>query len=136
MARAVDHKRASVVTPGNHDGVHLGHRALLAAARARADREDARAVALTFDPHPAVVLAPHRAPPLLTTIARRTELFAALDVGVHVARFDHAFAEQSPEEFVDHVIVGELAARGVVVGPDFHFGRGRAGHPELLRELG
>jgi riboflavin kinase/FMN adenylyltransferase len=134
MARAVDQTRASVVTPGNYDGVHLGHRALLAAAHARAG--GGRVVALTFDPHPAVVLAPDRAPPMLTTIARRTELFRALGADVHVVRFDRTFAALTPEEFVDRVLVGELGARGVIVGPDFHFGRGRAGDADLLRALG
>lgn len=72
----------------------------------------------------------------MTTIARRTELFAALGADVHVARFDREFAAQTADEFVANVLVRDLAARRIVVGPDFHFGRGRAGDPELLRLLG
>jgi riboflavin kinase / FMN adenylyltransferase len=130
-------KQASVVTPGNHDGVHLGHRALLSAARAAADRAHLRAVALTFDPHPARVLAPDRAPPLLTTIARRRELLTAFGADdVRVVAFDRAFAGQSPEQFVESVLVRDLGARGVVVGPDFHFGKGREGDRTRLEALG
>jgi riboflavin kinase/FMN adenylyltransferase len=127
----------SVVTPGNHDGVHLGHRALLAAARAMADREGLEVVAMTFDPHPATVLAPERAPALLTTIERRRELLAGAGADrVDVVRFDRTFASLSAEEFVEARLAGALRARGVVVGPDFRFGRGRAGDTETLRVLG
>jgi riboflavin kinase / FMN adenylyltransferase len=130
-------KRRAVVTPGNHDGVHLGHRALLSAARTVADRDGLSALALTFDPHPAVVLAPERAPTLLTTLARRRELLLALGAdAVHVQRFDREFASLSPEEFVRRVLVDSLSAAGVVVGSDFRFGRGRAGDLARLRELG
>lgn len=126
-----------MVTPGNHDGVHLGHRALLSAARAQADREGLDVVALTFDPHPTSVLAQDRAPALITTIRRRKELLLALGADrVEVVRFDRAFASLSPNEFVRRVLVESLGARGVVVGPDFRFGKGRAGDAERLRELG
>ena len=127
----------SVVTPGNHDGVHLGHRALLAAARAMAAREGLEVVAMTFDPHPATVLAPERAPARLTTIERRQELLLGAGADrVDVVRFDRTFASLSAEEFVEARLAGALRARGVVVGPDFRFGRGRAGDTEGLRALG
>jgi riboflavin kinase/FMN adenylyltransferase len=124
------------VSPGNYDGVHLGHRALLDAARVLAG--DRLAVtALTFDPHPAQVLAPDRAPPLLTTLERRTVLLKAFGAdAVEILRFDRALAEASPETFVTSVLVERLGARGVVVGPDFRFGKGRAGDVETLRALG
>ncbi len=126
-----------MVTPGNHDGVHLGHRALLAAARRIADPAGFAAVALTFDPHPAAVLAPDRAPALLTTIERRSELLRALGADeVVVQRCARAFASLAPEEFVRSVLVERLRARGVVVGADFRFGRGRSGDVTRLRELG
>src|SRR5690606_10011879 len=128
--------RRSVVVPGNHDGVHVGHRALLAEASRMAEREGCLVAALTFDPHPALVLAPERAPAVLTTIERRRELLSGAGVDrVEIVRFDRAFASSSAEDFVEHVLVGRLAARGVVVGEDFRFGRGRAGDTALLREL-
>jgi len=126
----------SVVAPGNYDGVHLGHRALLDAARALAG-DAARVVVLTFDPHPAQLLAPERAPSLLTTITRRVELLGALGADhVEVATFDHAFAAQSANEFIDDVLRRRLNARGVVCGPDFRFAKGREGSIGTLRDAG
>lgn len=129
-------RAGAVVTPGNHDGVHLGHRALLDAARELAT--DAGVVtALTFDPHPAQVLAPDRAPPLLTTLERRTDLLRRAGADrVEILRFDLALASKTPEQFAVEVLVERLHARGVVVGPDFRFGKGRAGDVATLKELG
>ena len=129
--------RSTAVVPGNHDGVHAGHRALIAAARLRADALGLDVVAMTFDPHPLAVLAPERAPLPITTLARRTELLreAGCD-DVHVARFDAAYAAQSPEHWVDQNLVEQLSARVVVVGSDFQFGAKRAGNVARLRELG
>ena len=132
-------KLPAVVTPGNYDGVHLGHRALVATARRVADASTTpmRVVALTFDPHPLHFIAPDRAPPLLTTVARRAELLRAAGADdVAVQRFDQAFSELSPEAFVSEVLVAGLGARAVVVGADFHFGAGRAGDVALLERLG
>jgi riboflavin kinase/FMN adenylyltransferase len=90
-----------------------------------------------FDPHPTSVLAPERAPTLLTEPARRAELLRGAGVSdVLVLPFDQGFASMSPETFVKEVLVDRCAARGVVVGPDFHFGHKRAGNIDLLRTLG
>lgn len=125
----------SVVAPGNYDGVHAGHRALIQAARELAG-DGVGVTVMTFNPHPAVLLAPERAPALLTTIERRIELLRGAGADrVEVATFDEAFAAQSPDEFVED-LVGRLGARGVVVGPDFRFGKGRAGDIEVLRSAG
>jgi riboflavin kinase / FMN adenylyltransferase len=139
MASAEENPRpGTVVTPGNHDGVHLGHRALVDEARRVADESPPplRVVALTFDPHPLQFVAPERAPALLTTVERRAELLR--DAGadeVVVQRFDRAFSELSPEAFVDRILVGELRARAVVVGADFRFGAQRAGDVAMLDRL-
>jgi riboflavin kinase/FMN adenylyltransferase len=132
------HPRASVVVPGNHDGVHLGHVALLARARQLAARHaGARVVALTFDPHPLALLAPERAPEPLTTIARRVELLRAAGADdVAVARFDAPYAQLEPEAFVEEELVQRLGACAVMIGPDYRFGRGRAGDAALLRAVG
>lgn len=129
--------RASAVVPGNHDGVHVGHRALIAEARRAAAHAGLDVVALTFNPHPLTLLAPERAPVPITTIERRIELLQQAGVDrVVVARFDEAYASQPPDEFVRQVLVRDLSAKAVVVGPDFRFGAGRRGTLEQLRALG
>ncbi len=127
----------AVIAPGNHDGVHLGHRALIDHASALAKQHGCNTVALTFDPHPEALLSPERAPALLTTMARRCELLRGVGADdVFVQGFDRAFAAISPEAFVHTLLVEQLQARGVVVGPDFRFGAGRKGDVETLRALG
>ncbi len=127
----------SVVTPGNHDGVHLGHQALVAAARERAARDGSRALAMFFDPHPTRLLTPERAPALLTMPPRRAELLLAAGADdVVIQPFDRAFSQLPARRFAEDVLVRRHGARGVVVGPDFRFGQGRTGNVELLRTLG
>jgi riboflavin kinase/FMN adenylyltransferase len=127
----------SVVVPGNHDGVHVGHQALLARARVLANARGLEVVALTFDPHPMVTVAPERAPVPLTTIARRTELLLGAGADrVAVAHFDAAYAAQTAEQWITNELAGRLAARAVVVGVDFRFGKGRGGDLEGLRAMG
>ena len=125
----------SVIALGNHDGVHLGHQALIARARRHAKAQGLRAVALTFDPHPATVLAPERAPTPLTTIERRRELLLLAGADdVLVVPFTRALAALSPEAFLE--ALRERGARALVVGPDFRFGQGRAGDVALLLRYG
>jgi riboflavin kinase/FMN adenylyltransferase len=119
---------------GNFDGVHRGHAALIAAARAATDGDVG---VLTFEPHPAQVLAPHAAPARLAAPARKLELLAAAGVDVAiVAPFTRALAAHSPAAFVDEILAGALGARHVVVGPDFAYGQGRAGTVATLTAAG
>jgi riboflavin kinase/FMN adenylyltransferase len=128
--------RPSVVALGVFDGVHLGHRAILDAAVARA-RTHGTAVACTFDPHPAEVLQPDRAPLPIITLDERLALIAATGVAVTVVvPFTTALAAMEPEAFVTDVLVDRLGAREVVVGFNHRFGRGARGDARLLRELG
>lgn len=127
----------AVVTIGAYDGVHLGHRAVIAEVRRRAETLGVRSAVVTFDRHPAMVVRPESAPRLLTDLDQKLELLASTGVDVTVVvRFDEQRAEESAEDFVDEVIVGSLAAREVVVGEDFHFGHQRKGDVELLRRMG
>ena len=129
--------RAPAVAIGNFDGVHLGHRALIDRARAGAAELGGEAVVLTFDPHPAFVLAEHLAPRLITTTDRKLELLADAGVDVTLVEpFDRALAAMSPADFAATILAGALGARRVVVGFDFTFGKGRAGTTDTLRELG
>jgi riboflavin kinase/FMN adenylyltransferase len=135
--------RPAVVTPGNYDGVHLGHRALISTAQKAAHDANVtgqgplRVVALTFDPHPLRFIAADRAPPLLTDVPRRIELLRAAGADqVVVQTFDRAFSLLSPAEFVEQILVHKLHARTLVVGRDFRFGAQRAGDVAMLETLG
>lgn len=127
----------SAVTIGAYDGVHLGHRAVIAQVRRLAADRDLRTVVVTFDRHPATVVRPESAPKLLCDLDQKLELLAATGVdATYVIRFDEERAHEPAAEFVDEVLVGCLSARTVVVGEDFHFGHRRGGNVALLREMG
>ncbi len=127
----------SVVAMGVFDGLHRGHQAVIAQLVELAATYDALATVVTFDPSPAMVLAPDKAPRLLATLDQRLEGLAALGVEqVRVLEFDEALAMVSARDFIDRVLVLELLARCVVVGEDFHFGHNREGTVALLREVG
>ncbi len=125
------------VAVGVFDGVHKGHQALLAAAEKAAGAHNATPAALTFHPHPASVFSPSRVPPLLTTVFERAGLLRAHGAQiVIVARFDRAFAAQTPGEFVRHVLLEKMRARAVIVGDDFRYGCDRQGDARTLRAEG
>jgi riboflavin kinase/FMN adenylyltransferase len=127
--------RNPVVAIGNFDGVHRGHTHLFEETRRLAGSDDA--AVLTFEPHPAKVLAPSYAPPLITSLARKLELIAESKIdAVVVQPFDLAFAAHSPEDFIENTLVRGLGARGVVVGWDFTFGAHRAGTVDMLKADG
>ena len=128
---------ATCVAVGVFDGVHAGHQAVLREAVAQAADLEVVATALTFDPHPEQVLRPAQAPKLLTTIAERAALIAQYGIEVLlIARFDRAFAGQTPEEFVRGALLERFGARCVVAGEGFRFGRAGAGNIHVLAELG
>jgi riboflavin kinase / FMN adenylyltransferase len=127
----------AVITIGAYDGVHRGHRAVIAQVQARAAELGARSVVITFDRHPASVIRPDAAPRLLTNPAQKLELLA--DTGVDatvVVPFSPEQARETPVDFVERVIVNALRAQAVIVGSDFHFGHMRQGNITLLREMG
>jgi riboflavin kinase/FMN adenylyltransferase len=129
--------RPCVVTLGNFDGVHRGHRAVLNALIDAGHRLGLPTVAVTFDPHPVAVLRPESAPELITPGQTRDDLIedAGID-GLLVLDFTHEFAKQQPEDFVRSVFVRALAARCVVVGMDTRFGYRNAGDVSTLADLG
>ncbi len=127
----------SVLTIGAYDGVHLGHQAIIAEVRRQAAELGAHSVVVTFDRHPASVVRPESAPKLLTDLDQKLELLAATGVDATVlVHFDDQQAAESPEGFARRVLVDVLGAQRIVVGEDFHFGRGRTGNVSLLREIG
>lgn len=125
------------LTIGAYDGVHQGHKAVIAATRALAAKRGLQSAVVTFEPHPAQVLRPESAPKLLTDLDQKLELLDACGVDtVVVVPFDTERAKETAEDFVERVLVGCLAARAVVVGHDFHFGKDRAGNVDVLTKLG
>lgn len=127
----------SVVTVGSFDGVHLGHRAVLAHTRAQAARAGLASVVVTFEPHPARVLAPAKAPLRLTPGAERLEALAEEGIDrLVVMRFDQAVAALDFETFAREVLVRRYGMRELVIGPDHGFGRGRGGDRTTLPALG
>jgi riboflavin kinase/FMN adenylyltransferase len=114
---------ARAVAVGTFDGVHLGHREVIAGAD----------TVLTFEPHPVAVIAPARMPRLLTPLERKAEIIAALGVEeLIVIRFDAAFAAHSAQQFIDEVLVARLAAHSVSVGENFRFGARAQGDAQML----
>ncbi|HYO18599.1 MAG TPA: bifunctional riboflavin kinase/FAD synthetase [Dermatophilaceae bacterium] len=127
----------TVATLGNFDGVHKGHQAVLAKVVERARAEGARAVAVTFDPHPVAVLHPDRAPQIITASQQRLDLLAATGLdAVLVMEFTREFAQWTPERFVVDVFVTALDASVVVVGEDTRFGVRNSGDVDTLRQIG
>lgn len=126
-----------MITIGAYDGVHIGHQAVIDHVRRLATERACRSVLVTFDRHPATVVRPESAPKLLTDPDQKLERLeqTGLDAVVTV-RFDEAQADESPEAFVQRVLVDHLAVSAIVVGEDFHFGRGREGNVDLLRKIG
>jgi riboflavin kinase/FMN adenylyltransferase len=129
-------RRPLVAALGTFDGVHRGHRALIATARQRARDLGGSCAVLTFDPHPQRVLHPHTGPLVLTTLEERVALLAELEVDLLVVvRFDDALRRTPPDRWVQ-MLVDRLGMAEVVCGPDYTFGRDRAGDVGLLRVLG
>ncbi|GAA1639551.1 bifunctional riboflavin kinase/FAD synthetase [Microbacterium flavum] len=127
----------SVVVIGKFDGVHSGHRAVIDRARVTAADAGARVVAVTFDRNPLSLLRPELCPEPLSSIDQKLDQLA--DAGVDatlVLRFDESLAGLEPRAFVEHMLVDALGVVTVMVGDDFRFGRGGAGDPALLEELG
>jgi riboflavin kinase/FMN adenylyltransferase len=126
----------SALTIGNFDGVHAGHQVLLRRATEIGRAHGWHASVLTFDPHPAKVVAPDRAPQLITAFDRRVELMEAQGIEqVLILPFTREVSLWGPEYFVEHLLVERLGVKAVVVGDDFHFGHKQAGDDRLLEQL-
>lgn len=127
----------TAVAIGNFDGVHIGHAAVIRDTVALARQRNLAPAVLTFDPHPAAVLNPSRAPKLIMTFGQRLAALEALGVEfVFAMPFSAEFARLVPAEFVATFLEGALRARAVLVGDDFRFGHERAGDVSTLRNLG
>jgi riboflavin kinase / FMN adenylyltransferase len=127
----------SAVTIGKFDGLHTGHRSVLRAVRDTAKAAGLTSAVLTFDRNPLSVLAPERCPEALVSNEQKRELLADAGIDATVMlHFDRAFSTQSPEQFVQNILVDTLHASIVFVGADFRFGARGAGNVDLLQRLG
>ena len=127
----------SAVAIGKFDGVHAGHRAVIGRLREIAAESGIRAVAVTFDRNPLAVLRPDRCPENVVTVERKIELLSELELDATLLlTFDEELAARSAEDFVAGILTSALHVSTVLVGEDFRFGRGGAGNPDLLRQLG
>jgi riboflavin kinase / FMN adenylyltransferase len=122
-----------VVAMGNFDGVHLGHRAVIAAALRMGHAHDSPAFAVTFEPHPRSYFSPNTPQFRLTDEAGKLRLLAGTGLaGAVVMTFDKRRAETTAQDFIHHDLIERLGISGIAVGYDFHFGKGRVGSPSLL----
>lgn len=127
----------TVVTIGTFDGVHLGHRLLIARAIERAREQDLASCVLTWDRHPALTLRPDKAPPAVASPERKVELIEELGPDLLVVLpFDEELAAMEAEDFASQVVGKGLHAREVLVGEGWRFGRKAAGNTDLLAEIG
>ena len=125
--------RGAVVAMGNFDGVHLGHRAVIAAALEIGRTHGRPSLALTFEPHPRRYFSPNTPQFRLTDETAKLRLLAGTGLaGAIVMTFDKGRAETSAQDFIHHDLIGRLGVSGIAVGYDFHFGKGRVGSPSLL----
>jgi len=131
-----DVSHPSVVSIGNFDGLHLGHREILKTVVERARRLGVQSVAMTFQPHPIHFLAPDRAPRLISSLEQKIQLMSGTGIDVlFIANFDQAFSRLSPEHFVREYLIDGLKALVVCVGGNFNFGYRQRGTVQTLGEF-
>src|SRR6185312_8067316 len=129
--------KGAVVAIGNFDGVHRGHQALIRCARAEAEARRSPLAVLAFEPHPQEFFRPRPDSIRLTPLRTKARLLAELGVDAMFALpFDAAMAARPAPEFVTRVLLEGLGASCIVVGPDFEFGKGRAGNLATLQYMG
>jgi riboflavin kinase/FMN adenylyltransferase len=128
---------ASAVTIGNFDGVHLGHQEILRRLKQTAKRLNVAPAVITFDPHPARIVAPERAPKLLSTVPQRLQWIREAGIeNVLVIPFNREFMMLSPDQFIDQVLIHSLGAKAVLIGENFRFGHRHAGDTAMLQKRG
>ncbi|MCF8091044.1 MAG: bifunctional riboflavin kinase/FAD synthetase [Desulfotignum sp.] len=126
----------SVVTIGNFDGVHKGHQALLRQVTSKAKELSGTSVALTFEPHPLRALG-ISSPPLITRHDQKIELLAASGIDVVIClTFDKEFAAITASDFIKDILVNKIGMKAIIIGPDYTFGKDRAGNIQLLKDQG
>lgn len=128
--------RGCVLCVGNFDGVHIGHKEILEAAGRTAAEKATFLVALTFEPHPVAILHPEKAPGVLTPLELKTHLLADLGIDYLIVLKDTAsLLRLTPADFIDKFLIKDIKPLAVVEGDDFHFGAGRKGTIDTLKQM-
>ena len=132
-----EHHHGSVVTIGNFDGVHLGHRAILSQLSQFGEEEGVPTVLVAFEPQPQEFFAQSNSPPRLTRLREKLVALSSTSVNrVLILKFDHGLSQILPTDFVADLLVSRLGVKVVLAGEDFRFGRDAFGNLALLKELG
>jgi len=126
----------AVATLGNFDGVHLGHQKIFERVKEESKRLNGQGVVITFEPHPLKILSPGRCPPLLTPFRKKMVLLEKSGIEfVLCIEFSKPFSEISPSEFVRTILIDKVGTRKVIVGYNYHFGKGKGGDVKTLKKL-
>jgi len=126
-----------VATLGNFDGVHLGHQDILKRVKQKASKIHGEGVVITFEPHPLKVLAPEKFLPLLTPFRKKMMLIEKLGIEtVLCVEFSLSFSQISPPEFIETILVEKVKVKEVIIGYNYHFGKGQKGDAESLKDAG
>jgi riboflavin kinase/FMN adenylyltransferase len=129
--------RNPVVTLGNFDGVHLGHQEIFRRVKERASKIHGEGVVITFEPHPLKVLAPEKFLPLLTPFRKKMILIEESGIEtVLCIEFSLAFSEISSSEFIESILVRKVGVKEIIIGYNYHFGKGQRGDAQTLKEAG
>ncbi len=129
--------RNPVVTLGNFDGVHLGHQQIFKRVKEEASRLQGEGMVITFEPHPLKVLAPEKFLPLLAPFQKKMMLIEKSGINVVLCiEFTPAFSELSPPEFIKNILVEKVKVRKVIIGYNYHFGKGQKGDAQTLKDAG
>ena len=129
--------RNPVVTLGNFDGVHLGHQQIFKRVKEEASKIRGQGVVITFEPHPLKVLAPERFSPLLTPFRKKMMLIEKSGIEIVLCiEFSLTFSEISPSQFIKSILVQKVKVKKVIIGYNYHFGKGQEGDAQTLKEAG
>jgi riboflavin kinase/FMN adenylyltransferase len=129
--------RNPVVTLGNFDGVHLGHQQIFKRVKEEASKVHGEGMVITFEPHPLKVLVPEKFLPLVTPFRKKMILIEKSGIEtVLCIDFSLAFSELTPFEFIKNILVDKVKVKKVIIGYNYHFGKGQRGDAQTLKDTG
>jgi len=127
----------SAITIGNFDGIHLGHQEIFKKVKQRASELNGNSMVYTFDPHPLNVLAPHKKVPIITSFSEKMKLIEESKIDIVICEdFTPEYANLSPRQFVEDILLDKIGIKAIFVGHDYAFGKGRQGNISTLKQFG